>query len=747
MAGRITAASIALLASLPAQIPGVPNAAKPAPAEAKPVNDAERLKAWAEEARAQLARIDEHNGNGVPAGITPNDVAARRSDLDQTLSTVERHQRVLQQTSEAKTALAAAQKKDADWAGFPAKDRISVLFVDDLRNQREAAARKLATHESTLNLIDRNLATQREASAAAEEQQRRAAEAADKNQEPTAKWRMDSARFKVRALTAQLDAAQASITLHQTQLASARAELALLDKQLAEASPKQTFSDADLAQIRKAADDRKAALQKEADAARKRLSSANSALKKAQETAPADAADPAAELAKLRVEAAQSRIDALEFLATLFESARQIETFTADAYAQRMALFNAKDGAARAEARHQIEVLVEKLKPWDVYASNELSLVSAEQDRNGSRSGAIPAGDPRLAPLQEQRDALWEKSEAIRRIDQNVKFQRQNFQAWLIDADHASARRPWHERAGERISYAWSRVKRVWSYEVFTYDDAGIKKGVTFGRLLGALVYFGIGYWFMLWLSGKVQDWMVSHKRIAGAQANTIRRWLMVFIAFLLVLSTLHFMKIPLTVFAFLGGALAIGLGFGTQTLIKNFISGIILLFERKVRVGDILTIDGVVGTVTEINTRSSIIRSGDGVETLIPNSEFLEKKVTNWTHSNRRVRATIRVNIAYGSDPTRASEILLDCASRHGLVLKDPAPSVLFEEFGADAMIFALNVWVELNEKSNTGLVTSDLRFIIEKRFGDIGFALPSKDMRLILPERAAAADLKSEI
>ena len=208
----------------------------------------------------------------------------------------------------------------------------------------------------------------------------------------------------------------------------------------------------------------------------------------------------------------------------------------------------------------------------------------------------------------------------------------------------------------------------------------------------------------------------------------------MIVIGVFLAVGTLSFLKIPLTVFAFFGGALAIGLGFGMQTLIKNFISGIIVLAERKVRVGDVLDVEGIIGTVIEINTRSSILRSSDEVETMIPNSLFLEKRVTNRTLSSAKMRRSLRVGAAYGSSPQKVMEILSDAATRHGLVLKSPAPFAVLDDFGDSALIFSLYFWLELKGGTNAMIVASDLRLMIEKRFAEAGVSLPfpQRDVRL---------------
>jgi small-conductance mechanosensitive channel len=160
--------------------------------------------------------------------------------------------------------------------------------------------------------------------------------------------------------------------------------------------------------------------------------------------------------------------------------------------------------------------------------------------------------------------------------------------------------------------------------------------------------------------------------------------------------------------------------------LIKNFISGIILLFERKVRVGDIVDVGGLTGTVVEINTRSSVVRGFDGVEALIPNAEFLETRVVNWTLTNSKVRREVRVGVAYGTQPQVILDLLLEVANRHGLVLKDPPPLASFEEFGDNSLMFLLQFWIEVGGKVNAVVVMSDLRLMIEKRLTEMGIGVP---------------------
>ena len=178
--------------------------------------------------------------------------------------------------------------------------------------------------------------------------------------------------------------------------------------------------------------------------------------------------------------------------------------------------------------------------------------------------------------------------------------------------------------------------------------------------------------------------------------------------------------KIPITAFAFLGGALAIGVGFGTQNLLKNVISGLLLLMERPLRVGDVIEVDNIRGMVTTIGLRSSTIRDSNGVETLIPNSNLLERNLTNWTYSSFRKRYSLRISVASGSDVRRVKEKLCDLAGQHGQILKEPEPYVLFEDFSEHALLFALHYWIEIGPNIDPATVASDLRFMIEKTFAE---------------------------
>ena len=151
-------------------------------------------------------------------------------------------------------------------------------------------------------------------------------------------------------------------------------------------------------------------------------------------------------------------------------------------------------------------------------------------------------------------------------------------------------------------------------------------------------------------------------------------------------------------------------------------------------KVGDTIEVDGVVGRIVTVDIRASTVLGFDGVETVIPNSMFLENKVTNWTHTNASLRRTVKIGVAYGSPLTRVRDILVECAHEHDLIMKNPAPEALLDDFGDSSLVFILYFWIDYSSAVNPLIVASDLRFMIDTRFGEeqIVFAFPQCDIHL---------------
>lgn len=714
----------------------------------------EKIQTQIKEARTTLARLDQPDAEAqLPPGITPDLLTERKRDLDQSIRALTRTATLISSLPDAHKTADAARDEEKAWSHFAEKPPYSLLLADELQNRRAASAEKTATSASSVSLFQRSLENIRPEATAADEKLRELTTAAAASpDDPALKWKLAAAKDKVLYISTRGRVVSVNIGLLEIQIAASRAETELLDRQIRAISGNVTLSEDDLKTITKAADDRIAGLRKESAEIRNRLRDANSARTKAKDaldqsiaanTAPDAKPDP---LLVAQLETAETRADVLQFIAENMDAYGALELLVPEIYQKRGEYLTLKSRSERQTALRDLQAYLERLNAWITVASNELSAVIADLAKQDSLSNLITAADPRVKAYAERRELLWEKQLFLQRVVQSASVQQKNLGRWIGIFEEADRPRTWSTWTSDAWTKTKDGIKSIWTFNLFeitnTIEQDGqkrtYKQGISLGVVISAVLFFLITYLIIGRFTRRLQSIAVNHGRIAEAQASTMRNWLMIVAGIVLALTTLHILKIPLTVFAFFGGALAIGLGFGTQTLIKNFISGIIVLFERKVRVGDIIEVGPISGTVTEINTRSSVVRSADGRETLVPNSVFLESQVTNQTLSNRRVRRTFRIGVAYGSQPTQVITLLKECIDRHGLVLKEPAPVVTLEDFGTDALVFALYYWTEINSKTDSNIVASDIRIMVEKRFAEsgIGFPKSERDQTLITRE-----------
>jgi small-conductance mechanosensitive channel len=194
-------------------------------------------------------------------------------------------------------------------------------------------------------------------------------------------------------------------------------------------------------------------------------------------------------------------------------------------------------------------------------------------------------------------------------------------------------------------------------------------------------------------------------------------------IGILIVLENTGIHLAALTVFA---GAVGVGVGFGLQNIASNFISGLVILAERPITIGDRVEVAGIAGQVQHIRARSTVILTNDNISMIVPNTKFIDSPVTNWTYGDRRVRFRIPVGVAYGSDPEKVREALIAVARENPNTLTDPAPSVFLDRFGEGAMMFELVAWSsEMSHRPRR--YRSDLNFGIERKLREAGIEIPN--------------------
>lgn len=190
------------------------------------------------------------------------------------------------------------------------------------------------------------------------------------------------------------------------------------------------------------------------------------------------------------------------------------------------------------------------------------------------------------------------------------------------------------------------------------------------------------------------------------------------------VMFSLDNLGISINSLAAVGAVLMVGIGFGLQNIAQNFISGIIILIERPVKIGDVIRAGEVVGKVMDIRVRSTVVQTGDGITIIVPNSKIVTEDVVNESYSGRRVQRHVKVGVAYGSDTKKVMELLVKAAKGHPRVLPDPAPGATFENFGASSLDFDLGFWVA--DSWGVGGVASDIRLAIDAAFRAEGIEIP---------------------
>lgn len=233
----------------------------------------------------------------------------------------------------------------------------------------------------------------------------------------------------------------------------------------------------------------------------------------------------------------------------------------------------------------------------------------------------------------------------------------------------------------------------------------------------------------LIMLVGRVTRWLVEHvfvKRGFDAAMSyaigTILKYIIVTVGFLVILQTAG---IDLSALTVLLGALGVGIGFGLQNVVGNFVSGLVLLFERPVKVGDRIEVADVAGTVRRIGARATTVVTNDNIAILVPNSQFISEPVINWSFTGRLVRVRVSVGVAYGTDPELVKRVLLQVAQDCENVEETPEPTVEFREFGDSSLNFDLLVWTTTYTE-RPDVLRSVVNFGIAKALKENGIEIP---------------------
>lgn len=290
----------------------------------------------------------------------------------------------------------------------------------------------------------------------------------------------------------------------------------------------------------------------------------------------------------------------------------------------------------------------------------------------------------------------------------------------------------------ERINEIREVLDRILYYPLFHF--AGVE--VT----LSLILYISVAFFLLVVVTGRLKRYLaegILARRgmdlgVRAAIATMVRYVAVIVGSFMIIQSA----GIDLSALMVVAGGLGVGLGFGLQNVIANFTSGLIILFERPIKVGDRIDVGGVTGDVTNISLRATTVRTNDNISILIPNAEFTDSKVTNWTYSDRDIRIKVPVGVAYASDAEKVRQVLLDVARGHQGVLAEPGPDVLFQEYGDSSLNFVLMVWTR-DYITRPAMLRSTLNFAIQKAFreNNIEIPFPQRDLHI----RSGVLNVKS--
>jgi small-conductance mechanosensitive channel len=717
-----------------------------ASAKATAADDAAAVGKALAAAQADFQRL---SGDTLAPGASQEELLERNHLLGHLVDTLTRHRSALERQAEVRLRAEEQQKEAQSWNGFAQSPPYSLLLADQLREALETATVEVSAAAARKAMISEEAEEAEKLFKAAEVDLRQSEERISSENTSEGRnrqtWLRDLARLRSRVAAEDVAEAQVQTAVAETEEAMKRDEARLLEAQGLVARKSVRFSQADLESVLRAIDRQKSQLEDRA----KSLAAATADIRQDVETAKRalDAAraepPPTTETAEQR----KARLDLLAQWVDLRQRQSDIHDLAIDGTQRllelrsweragwqfRWYLFNGGTADKISEAQGMIDQRVAQAETLSRYIEREIALSNGRIGEYELRQKeALPAAESdllsRFIALERERVDL------LGGFLQSIETWRRTLEVWRKEMTASDAGWTFGGLVASWESSLGHAIARLWNFELFTAEDSldidGRKvsavRSITVGKSVGVILLLLVGFFLSEWALRGIRRLAINQLGFNAGRTNTVLRWMHFVVLSMLFIVALYTVNIPLTVFAFLGGALAIGIGFGTQVLLKNMISGVMLLVERPLRVGDMIEVGSVVGTVSNISIRSSTVRTSEGIEILVPNSTFIENNVTNWTYSNAKVRRSVSVGIDYAASPERVSEVLLAVAQGHPHVVLEPPPRVLLEQFGSESMGFTLQYWIDYGRGADDSLIASELRFRMAQALAAAGISIP---------------------
>ncbi|MFY0605188.1 MAG: mechanosensitive ion channel [Cyclobacteriaceae bacterium] len=289
------------------------------------------------------------------------------------------------------------------------------------------------------------------------------------------------------------------------------------------------------------------------------------------------------------------------------------------------------------------------------------------------------------------------------------------------------------------LSEAWASLMALLDSAIALLTRSLFKLGEN-DISVATIVYMLVAFLILNILAKRIKKLLVENILVKAnveqgvrTTVGTVTRFVIVFVGTTVIIQTAG---IDLTALTLVVGTLGVGIGFGLQNITDNFISGIIILFEKPIKVGDRIEVGEIQGNVIAISFRATQVLTNDNISVIVPNSEFISSRVINWSHNNRNIRFKIPVGVSYNEDPQKIKSILMKVADENKNVLKDPEPSVLFDEYGDSSLNFILAVWTS-TYTDRPRVLKSELYYEIFKEFKkhNVEIPFPQRDIHIKTP------------
>ncbi len=281
----------------------------------------------------------------------------------------------------------------------------------------------------------------------------------------------------------------------------------------------------------------------------------------------------------------------------------------------------------------------------------------------------------------------------------------------------------------ETLDHWWAEIQTIFNQPLIELGDSNLTLNSIFKLLLVMLLVVVSERYLRRILRKRILARTHMEPDLQYAVSRFVG-YCFIAVGFFFAFRVIH---LDLSSLAVIVGGLGIGIGFGLQNIVSNFVSGLIILAERPIAIGHRVEVGGVAGQVTKISLRSTVVVTNDNITIIVPNSNFITNPVTNWSYGDPKVRLRLSVGVAYGSNVEKLRQVLMEIAAENPAVLKDPAPMVRFLEFGDSSLNFELAVWtIEMAHRPTR--FRSDLYFAIERKLreNNIEVPFPQRDLHL---------------